>query len=129
MNRPDNVHHVVDTCPLLLHRRLQQPCRLQLSSKREEPPLTIKAKRTTPFVKIYNALAQEKGVSPDSFRLYYDGEKLPRNETTPDDLGFGDEEVLDHFLEHIDGSSGPEAANAGKRREGHAAVNSSREMT
>jgi hypothetical protein len=36
---------------------------------------------------------------------------------------------IQHFLEHIGGSSGPEAANAGKRREGHAAVNSSREMT
>jgi hypothetical protein len=49
-------------------------------------PLTVKVKRTTTFQKIYNAVAQEKRAELTSFRLCHDGNQLPRDETTPDDV-------------------------------------------
>lgn len=68
-------------------------------------PLTVKVKRTTTFQKIYNAVAQEKRAELTSFRLCHDGNQLPRDETTPDDWEFEDEELIDYFLESVGGSS------------------------
>ncbi|PLW55364.1 hypothetical protein PCANC_02306 [Puccinia coronata f. sp. avenae] len=61
-------------------------------------------KRTTAFQKIYKAVTNHLQVTPHSFRLSHDGERLNPDETTPDDLNFDDEEVLDHFLEGVGGS-------------------------
>ncbi|PLW11201.1 hypothetical protein PCASD_21613 [Puccinia coronata f. sp. avenae] len=77
--------------------------RLQLSSDGKEP-LFLKVKRTTAFQKIYKAVTNHLQVTPHSFRLSHDGERLNPDETTPDDLNFDDEEVLDHFLEGVGGS-------------------------
>ncbi|PLW55575.1 hypothetical protein PCANC_03513 [Puccinia coronata f. sp. avenae] len=56
---------------------------------------TLRVNRTTALQNIYNAVAQELLVEPDSFFLYYDGERLVPNENTPSDLNLDDNDVLD----------------------------------
>ncbi|PLW55311.1 hypothetical protein PCANC_02331 [Puccinia coronata f. sp. avenae] len=50
-------------------------------------------------VKIYNAVAQQKGVEPRSFRLQYDGQRLLPNDSTPADLNLENDDALDYYVE------------------------------
>ncbi|KNZ60441.1 hypothetical protein VP01_1553g5 [Puccinia sorghi] len=71
----------------------------------DNEPLILRVKTTTAFQKIYNAVAQHKGIESRSFRLQYDGQRLLPNETTPADLNLDDEEVLDvsYVVEQLGG--------------------------
>ncbi|CAH7689836.1 hypothetical protein PPACK8108_LOCUS24982, partial [Phakopsora pachyrhizi] len=60
-----------------------------------EEPLTLKVKQTTPFQKIYGAVAEHRGVALTSFRLQYEGQRILPNESTPADLNFDNEESID----------------------------------
>ncbi|EFP92254.2 uncharacterized protein PGTG_18469 [Puccinia graminis f. sp. tritici CRL 75-36-700-3] len=68
-----------------------------------DEPLILRVKTTTAFQKIFNAVAAQKNAALGSFRLQYDGQNLLPNETTPADLNFDDEEVLDYFVQAIGG--------------------------
>ncbi|KAA1080463.1 hypothetical protein PGT21_008329 [Puccinia graminis f. sp. tritici] len=68
-----------------------------------DEPLILRVKTTTAFQKIFNAVATQKNAALGSFRLQYDGQNLLPNETTPADLNFDDEEVLDYFVQAIGG--------------------------
>ncbi|GAA5986411.1 hypothetical protein JCM5350_002912 [Sporobolomyces pararoseus] len=44
--------------------------------------LTIKIKGHTPMKKVYAAIASNKGLAPDSFKLTYDGEVVQPEDTS-----------------------------------------------
>ncbi|PLW11211.1 hypothetical protein PCASD_00124 [Puccinia coronata f. sp. avenae] len=86
-----------------IHRELKK---LAVSDGSE--PLILRVKTTTPFQKIYNAVAQQKGVEPRSFRLQYDGQRLLPNDSTPADLNLENDDALDYYVEQVGGSLDPQ---------------------
>ncbi|ORY62855.1 hypothetical protein BCR35DRAFT_308891 [Leucosporidium creatinivorum] len=67
-----------------------------------EEDIQIKCKITTPFQKIYGAVAKQKGITTGSFGLLFDGEKL-NPEATPKMLEMEEEEQLDFVVAQIGG--------------------------
>ncbi|GAA5962067.1 hypothetical protein JCM3765_005509 [Sporobolomyces pararoseus] len=65
--------------------------------------LTIKIKSHTQMKKVYAAIAANRGLAPESFKLTYDGE-LVRPEDTPASLEFEAEAQLDIQMAQIGGS-------------------------
>ncbi|KAL8281509.1 hypothetical protein RQP46_006193 [Phenoliferia psychrophenolica] len=69
--------------------------------------ISIKCKKTTPFSKIYNAVAKQRSISADSFVLQWDEQRLGKDET-PKMHEFGEvsftEEQLDFFASQVGGS-------------------------
>ncbi|KAH9818097.1 ubiquitin-related domain-containing protein [Melampsora americana] len=70
-----------------------------------EEPLILKVKESTTFMKIYNAVAEQRGVARTSFRLQFDGQNLVPNDSTPADMGMEEEECIDYLIEQVGGHS------------------------
>lgn len=68
-----------------------------------EEPLILKVKESTTFLKIYTAVAEQRGVARNSFKLQFDGQNLTPNDSTPGDLGMEEEECIDFLLEQLGG--------------------------
>lgn len=51
-----------------------------------EEPMVLKVKTTTPFIKIYTAVATERGIDVKSFRLQFEGQTLRATDATPQDV-------------------------------------------
>ncbi|GAA5872695.1 hypothetical protein JCM16303_004611 [Sporobolomyces ruberrimus] len=64
--------------------------------------LAIKIKSTTKMKKLYDAIAQNKGMTPGSFKLTYDG-AVVQPEDTPQSLEFEEEEQLDVQMAQVGG--------------------------
>ncbi|GAA6035254.1 hypothetical protein JCM8097_008786 [Rhodosporidiobolus ruineniae] len=73
---------------------------IQFNNNQEE--LTIKVKTTTPFKKIYNAVATNRGMDVATFRLTHEGRRI-QFEDTPESLDFEEEEQVDCHIEQVGG--------------------------
>lgn len=68
----------------------------------EGSEVQFKIKKATPLKKLTDAYCQRQGVSFDSVRFLYDGNRL-NIEKTPADLGMEDDDIIDAALEQTGG--------------------------
>ncbi|GAA6010302.1 hypothetical protein JCM10207_005164 [Rhodosporidiobolus poonsookiae] len=75
---------------------------LHIAFSTNEEPLSIKAKSSTPFSKIYAAVATHRGIAADSFKLSLDG-RIITSSDTPASLELEEEEQIDFHVQQIGG--------------------------
>lgn len=68
----------------------------------EGETIEFRIKFTTPFTKVYNAVAEQRGIAAGSFTLSWDGKRLNREEN-PKMLEFESEESVDFMATQIGG--------------------------
>ena len=64
---------------------------------------TFKVKFTTKFEKLINAYAKSHGKSAETFRYFFDGQRIQKTDS-PESLGMEDGDMVDVFLEQLGGS-------------------------
>ncbi|KXZ55767.1 hypothetical protein GPECTOR_2g1317 [Gonium pectorale] len=62
----------------------------------------FKVKMKTRLEKVFNAYCNKKGVDPGSVRFLFDGTRVAA-QSTPEDLGMEDGDVLDCVIEQVGG--------------------------
>lgn len=80
----------------------QQHINLKVSDGDAE--IYFKIKRSTPMKRLMEAFCKRQGKTMDSLRFLSDGERIGVN-TTPDQLGLEDGDVIEAHREQIGGSS------------------------
>ncbi|GAA5940873.1 hypothetical protein JCM10213_007991 [Rhodosporidiobolus nylandii] len=67
-----------------------------------EDDIQLKAKGSTKFSKIYEAVANNRGIEPNSFTLTHDGRRIQPSDT-PESLEFEEEEQIDFHIQQTGG--------------------------
>jgi len=67
-----------------------------------DEPLTFSIKKTTPFSKVYLAVASNRGVDLKSFTLDFDGTRIG-HEDTPKMLEMEDDSQVDYHMAQVGG--------------------------
>lgn len=62
----------------------------------------FKVRRNTPFIKISKAYCERKGVSPQSIRFLFDGQRV-NDDDTAEKLDMVDDDVIDALLQQVGG--------------------------
>lgn len=62
----------------------------------------FKIRRNTPFIKIAKAYCDRKGVSPQSIRFLFDGQRV-NDDDTAEKLDLVDDDVIDALLQQVGG--------------------------
>lgn len=68
-----------------------------LISTKDGNEVFFKIKKTTPLAKLTGAYLQRQGISEESMRFLFDGNRI-RNEQTPGELGMEENDVIDAVL-------------------------------
>merc|ERR1711939_1097496 len=79
---------------------MKKPISLRVNFTSQEP-LQLNVKLTTPFHKVYKAVAQNQGVADDAFVLIWKGRRISKDET-PKMLEMHEEELDDDDCIDID---------------------------
>ncbi|CEL97803.1 unnamed protein product [Vitrella brassicaformis CCMP3155] len=83
-----------------------QPQHINLKVKSQDgKEVFFKVKKWTKFEKLMNAYHQKLALAPNSVRFLFDGDRIAK-ESTPDDLGMEDGDVIDAVAEQQGGGSG-----------------------
>lgn len=62
----------------------------------------FKVRQQTPFIKVFNAYYEKKGLNASTTRFLFDGQRINDGDT-PESLGMQDDDVIDALLQQTGG--------------------------